>query len=381
MTIANERHLWTRHIQQPLGSMTPLGLKRATVKTFMRSLVTEKDLSAASAASIGGLLHGVMAFAVQEEKIDANPVSGLARPLALISRDRLLDEASLRLVWNLASQSTTPRRPGQANVGLDARPEPVIALAIQLLMLTLTRRTEVAGARKAEFDLETGLWVIPAERAKANHRHVVPLAPAALDVLNQAFALNPESPFAFPSPRIDDQPIDAHAVTRTFSRIFERRGLPLRSPHDVRRSGATTLTGRFGVTRFIVSLVLGHTPKEGAAVTSVYDRYTYVPEKRDALQKWACHLTGIEANGPATEAEAQSSSGDGRARDLESAKARALALCADGRAQQAVLTMCMAASRDSAMSQTHLDLLAGVGMELAGRNDWSELEGWIKGFG
>ena len=376
-TIANERHLWKRHISSTFGATAPHDLKRAQAKPFMRSLVTERGLSAASAASIGGLLHSVLAFCVQEEMIDANPMVGLARPLALVSRDRLLDEAGLKLVWEIALDGAQPRPPGYLNVGLAARPEPVMALAIQLLMLTLTRRNEVAGARKSEFDLDAGLWVIPAERAKANHQHVVPLSPQALAVLAEAFALDPASPFAFPSPRVADQCIDEQAITRTFSRIFERRTLPLRSPHDVRRTGATTLTGRYGVTRFIVGLVLGHTPRDGAAVTAVYDRYTYVPEKRDALVKWAGHLTGVQPEARATGPEPTTLA----AEDLEKAKRRALSLCAEGRTQQAVMTMCMAASRVGAVSPAHMDLLANVGLELAGKNDWSELETWIHGFG
>lgn len=380
-TIANERHLWRRHISASFGATAPRDLKRAGVKTFMRSLVTERGLSAASAASIGGLLHSVMAFCVQEEMIDANPVVGLARPLALASRDRMLDDAGLKLVWDIALDGVQPRPPGYLNVGLAARPEPVMGLAIQLLMLTLTRRNEVAGARKAEFDLDAALWVIPADRAKANHQHVVPLSPEALEVLDKAWALDPDSPFVFPSPRVADQCIDEQAITRTFSRIFERRKLPLRSPHDVRRTGATTLTGRYGVTRFIVGLVLGHTPKDGAAVTAVYDRYTYVPEKREALVKWAEHLTGARLETTAASTADEGAIVPERTADLEAAKVRALALCADGRTQQAVLTMCMAASRERSVSQVHLDLLSAVGLDLASRNDWSELEAWINGFG
>lgn len=379
-TIANERHLWKRHISATFGATAPRDLKRAQAKPFMRSLVTERRLSAASAASIGGLLHSVLAFCVQEEMIDANPMVGLARPLALVSRDRLLDEPGLRLVWEIALEGAEPRPQGYLNIGLAARPEPVMALAIQLLMLTLTRRNEVAGARKAEFNLDAALWVIPAERAKANHQHVVPLSPQAMDVLAAAFALDPDSPFVFPSPRVADQCIDEQAITRTFSRIFERRTLPLRSPHDVRRTGATTLTGRYGFTRFIVGLVLGHTPKDGAAVTSVYDRYTYVPEKRDALAKWAGHLTGVQAATPPSAPDATALASE-RAEDLQKAKRRALGLCAEGRTQQAVMTMCMAASRIGSVSPSHMDLLANVGLELAGQNDWSELEAWIDGFG
>jgi len=379
-TIANERHLWKRHISATFGATAPRDLKRAQAKPFMRSLVTERSLSAASAASIGGLLHSVLAFCVQEEMIDANPMVGLARPLALVSRDRLLDDPGLRLVWGIALEGAEPRPQGYLNIGLAARPEPVMALAIQLLMLTLTRRNEVAGARKAEFDLDAALWVIPAERAKANHQHVVPLSPQALDVLGAAYALDPDSAFVFPSPRVADQCIDEQAITRTFSRIFERRKLPLRSPHDVRRTGATTLTGRYAVPRFIVGLVLGHTPKEGAAVTAVYDRYTYVPEKRDALLKWAGHLTGVPT-GTSPIVIDQASVTAERAEDVEKAKARARALCADGRSEQAVMTMLMAASRSSSTSPAHLELLATVGLDLTKRNDWSELEMWINGFG
>lgn len=379
-TIANERHLWKRHISATFGAIAPRDLKRAQAKPFMRSLVTERRLSAASAASIGGLLHSVLAFCVQEEMIDANPMVGLARPLALVSRDRLLDEPGLRLVWGIALEGTELRPQGYLNIGLAARPEPVMALAIQLLMLTLTRRNEVAGARKEEFDLDAALWVIPAERAKANHHHVVPLSPQALEVLAAAFALDLDSPFVFPSPRVADQCIDEQAITRTFSRIFERRKMPLRSPHDVRRTGATTLTGRYGVTRFIVGLVLGHTPRDGAAVTAVYDRYTYVPEKRDALLKWAAHLTGVSTGPPAAPPDLTAVIAE-RAQDLETAKRRALALCAEGRTQQAVMTMCMAVSRAGSVSPAHMDLLANVGLELAGKNDWSELEAWINGFG
>lgn len=379
-TIANERHLWKRHISATFGTTAPRDLKRAQAKPFMRSLVTERGLSAASAASIGGLLHSVLAFCVQEEMIDANPMVGLARPLALVSRDRLLDEPGLKLVWGIALDGAHPRPPGYLNVGLAARPEPVMALAIQLLMLTLTRRNEVAGARKSEIDLDAGIWVIPSERAKANHQHVVPLSPQALEVLAAAYALDPDSPFVFPSPRVPGQCIDEQAITRTFSRIFERRKLPLRSPHDVRRTGATTLTGRYGVTRFIVGLVLGHTPKDGAAVTAVYDRYTYVPEKRNALLKWAGHLTGVQPEAARSEAD-PIASGAERAEEMEQAKRRALGLCAEGRTQQAVMTMCMTASRVGSVSPAHMDLLANVGLELAGKNDWTELEMWINGFG
>jgi hypothetical protein len=49
----------------------------------------------------------------------------------------------------------------------------------------------------------------------------------------------------------------------------------------------------------VVGLLLGHTPKDGAAVTSVYDRHTYLPEKKAALEKWAKHVAGLSAGAKA----------------------------------------------------------------------------------
>lgn len=52
---------------------------------------------------------------------------------------------------------------------------------------------------------------------------------------------------------------------------------------------------RLGVPRFHVSCVLNHISDTGgaAAVTAVYDRNVYLPEKRRALDKWAARLLEI----------------------------------------------------------------------------------------
>lgn len=45
-----------------------------------------------------------------------------------------------------------------------------------------------------------------------------------------------------------------------------------------------------GVARLVLAKVLNHTD---SAVTSIYDRYSYNAEKREALDKWAQHLEGL----------------------------------------------------------------------------------------
>lgn len=376
VTLNNERQTWRNHIQPRLGSRPFTEIRRADVKIFMRTLVTETGMAAASVASIGSLLHAVLGFAVLEERIEANPALGLARPLALTPRERMFDDAALRTLWDAASEASVPRAPGEKTAGVHARLEPVMGLAIQLLMLTLTRRTEVAGALKTEFDRSAKIWTIPSERAKARHQHVVPLGADALEILEMAWALDPGSPYLFPSAKSPGQHLDPHAITRAFARTCTRRKLAVGSPHDVRRSGATTLTGRYGVSRFVVGLVLGHTPNEGAAVTSVYDRHTYVPEKRAALELWANHLVRPgKAVVPTREALSV-----GANTHVDEAKARALALCQKGELHEAVLSICMDLSSHPDTASPHLAILSRVGLELATAGSHDQVADWIGGF-
>lgn len=390
VTLYGERKTWRNHIQAKLGQRRFTEIRRADVKIFMRELVTAGRLSAASIASIGGILHAVLGFAVLEERLESNPAIGLARPLALTARERMFNDEALKTIWDWADLSSQPRAPDEKTAGVHARLESVTGLAIQFLMLTLTRRNEVAGALKSEFDRAAGLWIIPSARAKAKHQHVVPLGPDCLRVLEEAWALDPNSPFVFPSERVPDQHLETRAITRAFARTCSRKKLAPGSPHDIRRSGATTLTGRYGVSRFVVGLVLGHTPNEGAAVTGVYDRHTYVPEKREALLKWAGHLTSIGkivANVPAASAAAlkpahQSPVDAATPVELQvrQAKARAHALCDAGDLHEAVLSMCMDMSRRTETATVHLDILAKAGLAIAMTGSREELAGWIEGF-
>lgn len=380
VTISNERSVWKNHIQRPLGGRDFTELRRADVKAFMRTLIIEKGLSAASVASIGGVLHAVLGFGVLEERLESNVAAGLARPLALTSRERMFDDAALGVLWRAAVEASTPRAPGEKTAGIHARLEPVMGLAIQLLMLTLTRRNEVAGALKTEFDLAAKVWIIPSTRAKAKHQHVVPLGPDCLIVLEEAFALDTKSPFVFPSGRAPDQHLDPHAITRAFARTCARRKIAVGSPHDVRRSGATTLTGRYGVTRFVVGLVLGHTPNEGAAVTGVYDRHTYLPEKRSALAAWAGHLTGSPTPIAGNAGKSLGASAAGDESEVEAVKARALRLVADGDLHQAVFSICMDMARRPEIAPAHMDILAKAGLDLARDGLNVEVQRWISGF-
>jgi integrase len=57
-------------------------------------------------------------------------------------------------------------------------------MALQFTILTAARSGEVRGAVWSEFDLKSGVWIIPGERMKAGEEHIVPLPSGALEILH-----------------------------------------------------------------------------------------------------------------------------------------------------------------------------------------------------
>ena len=299
-TLARQSGLWSRHIHPVLGSRRYREIRRADVRSFMQGLVLEGRLSPSSIASIGDVLRAVFAYALHEDRVDVNPTTGLVRPITPESRSRIFTDGALANILCAlvdASNAEEGREDPYARMG------PHMALGLRFLLLTLTRRTEAAGTRWSEIDLNSRTWAIPGARTKNRRIHMVPLSRQALEVLQAARTLPgaTEDGYVFPSPANSAAHLDPHAMTRAVSRICSRFNLPPGSPHDFRRTGATTLTGeRYGVRRFIVGMVLGHTAHDGAAVTGVYDRNDYLAEKRRALDAWGLHLEALVARSSST---------------------------------------------------------------------------------
>lgn len=73
--------------------------------------------------------------------------------------------------------------------------EAMAALALEFVILTATRTSEVLGAAWGEVNLEKAIWTIPAARMKASKEHRVPLSPRAVEILEAAKPLKKDSLF------------------------------------------------------------------------------------------------------------------------------------------------------------------------------------------
>ena len=229
-----------------------------------------------AARSACAAMKGLMSFALERGLIEVNPLAGYPGP-GIASRERVATQEELRLVWlGLEDMADNPQ--GRST-----------AQALQLALLTLQRRSEVAGLSRPEMDFAGRRWTIPGSRTKNKSPQVVPLAPLAFKIVKEGFE-HTGTDQAF-SGRKRQIASTGHALTRAFIRLREDVGAGDLTVHDLRRTGATMMA-EIGIPGDIISRILNHTPP-GPQVTKIYNRFDYEPQKREALERWEKHLISI----------------------------------------------------------------------------------------
>lgn len=212
------------------------------------------------------------------DRLPANPCRDARRPPKPKSRVRILNEAELRALWQVA----------------EAQPAPWGA-SLKLLMLTGARRSEVFEAERAEFDMKRKIWTIPAERAKNGQAHVLHLAPAVIDLVEQIPAIDGSAKL-FPAAGNPDNAASgiSKAVNRIRADLTKVMGaeVPEWSLHDIRRSVATNMQ-RMGIRLEVTEAVLNHIAGTRAGIVGVYQRHDFAKEKQQALTAWAAELARI----------------------------------------------------------------------------------------
>ena len=201
------------------------------------------------------------------------------------SRERALSEDELAIVFNVLREQS--KQFTRANF-----------LAIALLLATLVRKTELTHAEWKEFDMDAGLWHIPAERTKTRTGITIPLPPIAISWLLELKVFGCGSEYLFPSrkqggkkPYISDDTLN-HALAKLFGMKVDsyknnyenhlgKAGISHFVIHDLRRT-ARSLLSKLGTPPHIAERCLNHALK---GVVGIYDRHDYLEERRVALEK------------------------------------------------------------------------------------------------
>jgi integrase len=168
---------------------------------------------------------------------------------------------------------------------VEARAEtlaPLGVLAHRFIALTAVRKEEALDARWTEFDLESALWVIPAERMKMKQQHTVPLSRQAVELLRVARQLSRgELVFASASGRVG-----ARTLNNLMTVGQKRKGLGCAMvPHGWRTTFSTLMNEvQHGDQRDAIEAALAHAVP---GVRGVYMQSLFLERRRPLMQAWA----------------------------------------------------------------------------------------------
>ncbi len=160
-------------------------------------------------------------------------------------------------------------------------------LALELLALTFTRTNELIGATWSEFDMDAGIWVVPAARMKMKTEHLVPLSTQAIAILEQLKEIGGGSRFVFPG-RNRDKPISNNTLLFALYRL----GYKGRMTGHGFRAVASTALNELGLFRAdVIERQLAHSERN--EVRGAYNRAEYLPERKRMMQAWAKHVEAL----------------------------------------------------------------------------------------
>ncbi len=225
------------------------------------------------------LIRKMFNFAIGKDWIEGNVAALIEKPGAEHSRERVLNDEEIRLVW----------------AACDAE-RPAMCALMRLRLLTAQRGGELGQLRWT--DIEGDWLTIPGTVTKNKVPHRVFMTPESAAILATIPRVD-EDEWVFAG-RTGRRPIGdakqggrriAPAVLAALQQAdptvtaFDFRG------HDLRRTAATRMA-EAGISQTDIAKVLNHV-EGGPRATQVYNRYQYDREKRIALETWARVLTGI----------------------------------------------------------------------------------------
>lgn len=158
------------------------------------------------------------------------------------------------------------------------------ARALEVLILCVSRTSEVTEIPWTEVQLQIATWAIPGKRMKGGLEHRVPLPPRAVKILRQLEKVK-VGPFVFPAQRNPESPLSNMALEA----LLRRMGVKPYTVHGFRSSFRTWAGEKTNYPREVIEACLAHkigeNPVEGA-----YLKTTYFDKRRRLLEEWANFL-------------------------------------------------------------------------------------------
>jgi integrase len=228
----------------------------------------------ASAMRIRNLIKQVFDYAIETRLATINPAAMVATRYIgrARKRSRVLSPKEIRLYLRTIYQSNIRRQ---------------FKLALHIILLTLSRKSELLLARWDHVNFETGEWLIPEGNSKTAKPHIVYLSAQVAEMFRELKSLAGESDLVLPGRGSLTRPFAANALNKALDGLtFDMDPLTI---HDLRRTGATLLT-EHGFNRDVIEKALSH---EQQGIRAVYVLAEYADQRKKMLQWWADYVDSI----------------------------------------------------------------------------------------
>jgi integrase len=158
----------------------------------------------------------------------------------------------------------------------------ITARALEFLILTGCRTGEVRKARWSEFDLDKGLWTIPAVKTKSGREHRVPLCARAVEIVRSMTGLHDDWVFC-PRRR---EPLSEAALLGSLRRKSDSR----ETVHGFRSSFRDWVSEQTTFGRDLAELAIGHVV--GDQTERSYARSDQLEKRIPLMDAWARYIAG-----------------------------------------------------------------------------------------
>ncbi|MDA9009876.1 tyrosine-type recombinase/integrase [bacterium] len=244
---------------QPISEVT-----RADIHQILDDLIARDKQTAANRALAH--IRKFFGWLVERGYLNHSPADHIKPRHKESERHRVLSDAEIKAIWDAAKSMSGP-----------------YSAWLKLLLLCGQRRVETASMRRSQ--IIDGSWHLSATDTKNKQPHIIPLPNQAQRLVDQL--IEKEGNFLIKSGRNGDRPVNGFSKAKL--QMDRLSGVENWKFHDLRRTVATNLT-KLGIDRLILQKIINHSER---GVTQIYDRYSYMDEKREALQKWADRLDDI----------------------------------------------------------------------------------------
>lgn len=162
-------------------------------------------------------------------------------------------------------------------------------LALQLMVLTFVRTSELIGARWSEFDMKAARWDIPPERMKMKTPHIVALSTQAQKILKRLQDISFDRELVFPGDLNPHKPMSNNTLLFALYRMGYRGRM---TGHGF-RGVASTILHEQGWPHEHIELQLAHQERDDTS--AAYNHALYLEPRAKMMQAWADHLDALRA--------------------------------------------------------------------------------------